>query len=455
MSSYRFGKAALELSRQVMLGVSESLQELLPLSWIKEGLRASGHRFRASIFSPELMTWSFIRQVMDEDGSCRKALIRIQAQLGLKDAPPISSSTGGYCRARRRLPTKLFWNLLHRTGNNLDSAARPEDLWFGHRVVLIDGSGCSMPDTQANQERFPQPSGQKPGCGFPVVKFLGVISMATGASIDLEIGNLHTNDVTLLRRLKRRPLKPGDIVLADRAFSAYSDLFDLRREGIHFVIRSSRPADFRRGKRLGKDDHIIEWNKPKYCPPALSKEQYASLPDTLELREIKFQITPRGRSARTVVLVTSLLDHKTYPAQELASLYHRRWEIETNFGHLKTTMKMDMLRGQTPEMVEKELLVHLIAYNLIRTIMWRSVRPDAATNPARLSFKAALQLVQVSVGRQEQLLLLQTIVAKQIVPLRSERREPRVIKRRRKQYGQMTRPRPILKQTQEHDRRKW
>jgi hypothetical protein len=452
MGRYRFGRAAHELSHQIASGIAGQLERLLPACWVEDALLDDPHRRRMCLFSPWLTLWAFISQAIDPDGSCRKALAQIQVfrlRLGL---PPISSSTGGYCRARSRLPAQLLWRLLHRLGGALSDAAGPTQLWHGHRVAIVDTSTCSAPDTVDNQTRHPQPTNQAAGCGFPVVKFLTVLCMTTGAAIDVVLGNLHDGDVTLLRRLKRRPLHEGDVLLADRAFSNYADIAALGRNGIKVVMRSRRKADFRRGERLGRDDHLVYWQRGRYCKPK------AALPAWIQVREIRFQLTVRGRRTQSVVLVTTLLDHAQYPKQSIIDLYRRRWEIETGFAHMKTTMGMDCLRGRTPDMLEKEVLVYHLAYNLIRTLIWEAAggKPELS---GRISFKAALQLVQATIGnsrpsKRSQRKLTRAI-RQNLVPLRKGRREPRAVKRRPKQFNRLNRPRQALREAPEFDRRVW
>jgi hypothetical protein len=449
---YSFGRAAHELSHQIASGIAGQLERLLPARWVEEALLDDPHRRRTCLFSPWLTLWAFVSQAIDPDGSCRKALAQIQVFRLRHGLPPMSSSTGGYCRARLRLPGELFWRLLHRIGGELSDAAGQAELWHGHRVAIVDASTSSAPDTDDNQAYYPQPTNQAPGCGFPVVKFLTVLCMTTGAALDVVIGNLRDGDVTLLRRLKRRPLREGDVLLADRAFSTFEDIAALGRDGIKVVMRSRRKTDFRCGKRLGKEDHLVYWKRGP------SNKSKAELPERIQVREIRFQLAVRGRRTQNVVLVTTLLDHARYPKQSIIDLYRRRWEIETSFAHMKTTMGMDWLRGKTPSMLEKEVLVYHLAYNLIRTLIWEAAggKPELS---ARISFKATLQLVQATIGngrpsKRSQRKLTRAI-RQHVVPLREGRREPRAVKRRPKQFNRLNRRRQALREAPEFDRRVW
>ena len=230
-----------------------------------------------------------------------------------------------------------------------------------------------MPDTKVNQTAYPQHSNQAPGCGFPIAKILVMFSLATGAAMGVLIDALNTSDVTLARRLYST-LRPGDVALADRAFGTYVDLVLVQSQQADVVFRrhQSRKSDFRRGKKLGIADHIVTWNKPLRRPKAMSAEEFAHLPDCVKVREVHFPIRQQGFRTKEIIVVTTLLDAKTYTKAQLAKLYQLRWEVEVDLRHVKTTLGMDELRGKTPQMVRKEIYVHLIAYNLLRTLMWEA-----------------------------------------------------------------------------------
>ena len=398
------------------------------------------------------MLWAFIGQVLDPDHSCNRALARIQAHRAHLGLPPLSTDTGGYCKARKRLPEALFSKPCLRTGAALAARAHETALWFGRRVKVVDGSSASMPDTPPNQAAYPQPSGQLPGCGFPMVAFVAVFCLATGALIGLAMGKWFLNDLSLFYFL-REAFVCGDILLADRAFCSYAELALMKQRGVEAVVRlhQRRRPDFRRGRILGLTDHIVRWDKPTQCPRGLRKRDYHRLPDFLLVREVRYQIQPAGFRTREVTLATTLLDAETYFAEALAELYFLRWDVELDFRHIKTTMQMDVLRCKTPEMVRKEIWTHLLAYNLIRSVMWEAAALGAA-RARRLSFKGTIQhvlsfrdLLVPRRRRARNLDLLLKLVGQQIVPFRPERIEPRVRKRRPKNYRLMTRPRSELK----------
>jgi hypothetical protein len=396
--------------------------------------------------------WAFLGQVLDPDHSCNRALARIQAHRARLGLPSLSPDTGGYCKARKRLPETLFSALCLRAGSTLAAWATRSHLWFGRRVKIVDGSSASMPDTPSNQATYPQPAGQAPGCGFPVVAFVAVFCLTTGALLALATGKWSLNDLSLFYFL-RDALVCGDILLADRAFCSYAELALLHQRGVDSVMRlhQARRTDFRRGRLLGWRDHIVRWDKPRQPPPGLRKSDYRRLPPSLVVRELCYQVHTKGFRVRQVTLATTLLDAETYFPEALAELYFLRWDVELDFRHIKTTMQMEVLRCKTPEMVRKEIWTHLLAYNLIRTLMWKAARAGPA-RARRLSFKGAIQHVLAvrdmrwaGHDPQEALGVLVKLIAHQVVPFRPDRIEPRVRKRRPKPYRLMTKPRSELK----------
>jgi len=398
------------------------------------------------------MLWAFVGQVLDPDHSCSRALARIQAhrtRLGLR---PLSGDTGGYCKARKRLPETLVSKLCLRVGAKLAGRANDDQLWLGRRVKVVDGSSASMPDTAANQAAYPQPPEQKPGCGFPVVAFVAVFCLGTGALLALTMGKWFAHDIRLFYFM-RDAFVFGDILLADRAFCSYAELALFKRRGVDAVVRlhQRRKTDFRRGRILGLLDHVVRWDKPRQCPRGLRKKDYRRLPDSLVVRELRYRVQVDGFRTDQVTVATTLLNAEAYCAEALAGLYFMRWDVELDFRHIKTTMQMEVLRGQTPEMVRKEIWAHLLAYNLIRSVMWEAAA-RGPTGIRRLSFKGTIQyvlsfrdLLVVARGKKRNLEVLLDLVSVLEVPFRPNRIEPRVRKRRAKKYKLMTRPRTELK----------
>jgi hypothetical protein len=398
--------------------------------------------------------WAFLSQVLDADGSCRQAVSRVIAFCKLKGLAPPSPKTGAYCKARMRLPEGLLARLVRQTGADLEAKHIAKVLWHGLRLRVADGTGISMPDTPENQAAYPQPSGQAPGCGFPVLRLVVVFSLFTGALLQYAMGSLHSSEMALFRSLLDQ-LTSGDLLVADRYYGVFAVIAGLQKRQVQVVFRvaASRSTDFRRGKRLGKNDHLVVWARSSVCPRNLSPEEHAQLPAGLELREVRGHIDVPGWRTREVVLVTTLLDPVEYPRQELLDLYAMRWQCELRLRDLKVALQMDVLRTRSPEMVRKELLAHLLAYNLIRSLMWTAGQQHKI-DPMRLSFKGAMQHIRVfapflaatsASARAELLNLLLSLLAQEVVPERPNRVEPRRKKRRPKSYGWLQKPRQLCK----------
>jgi hypothetical protein len=400
------------------------------------------------------MLWAFIGQVLDPDQSCNQALARIQShrlRLGLK---PVSTDTGGYCKSRKRLPEQLFKKLFQITGRTLTEQACEKDLWHGRPVKVVDGSTCSMPDTPSNQKAYGQPPGQKPGCGFPTMAFVGVFCLATGAAIECALGGWALHDLTLFC-LVRSVFEAGDVLLADRGFCCYVEMALMQKQGVDTVFRlhQRRKPDFRQGRILGIQDHIVLWTKPLKPPRRLRNEDFCSICETLDVREIRYRLDVKGFRPQTITLVTTLLDAKVYPPEDLADLYFQRWAVELDLRHIKITMQMDVLRCKTHEMIKKEFWCHLLAYNLIRHLMWDARQSEKSCH-VRCSFKGAIQYLisfrvfySITTPRQRDIILreLLSLILSQQVPYRPHRFEPRVKKRRPKTYNLMNKPRNELK----------
>jgi len=339
--------------------------------------------------------------------------------------PPCSSNTKSYCNARLRLPERLVRRLVRETGRLLHLKSEKDWKWKGRSVKLVDGTTVSMPDTPENQKMYPQPESQKEGVGFPIARLVAIISLSCGAVLDVAIGpykGKETGEHALLRQILGS-ISAGDIILGDRYYCSYFLIVMLQQLGADavFQIHARRKSDFRRGKRLGKKDHTVIWEKPKQRPNWMAEIVYCQMPDTLTIREIK----SNGK-----VITTTLIDPKEVTRKELGELYTKRWFIEVDFRFIKTVLQMDVLRCKTPEMVCKEIWVHLLAYNLIRTVMAQAAhRYDVS--PRTLSFKGTLQ--QLNAFKKT---FLHT--AEKRLPIMYE---PRAVKRRRKPYPLLTKPR--------------
>jgi len=427
--------------------------DVLTAERVETALREEQATWREAVFTPVLTLWAFLSQVASADGSCRLTVSRVLAWLVSRGQTPCSPKTDPYCKARQRLPEALLQRLLHETGQALHRQSPAGWLWQGRRVKIADGTTVSMPDTPANQAAYPQPATQKAGLGFPLARLVVVFCLACGTTLDAALGRYQgkeTGETALLRGLDGA-LEPGDVLLADRYYSGWGDIAWWSRRGVDVVARlhQRRRCDLRRGRRLGRDDHVVIWVKPAARPGWMDEATYQALPDTLELREVRVRVTQRGFRTAVVVVVTTLLDAQRYSARDLASLYRLRWQAELDLRSLKVTLGMDVLRCKSPAMVRKEVWAHLLAYNLIRGVMAQAA-DEQELDPRELSFAGAWQamttfaerLLEAEGQRFEDLYdwLLLTIGAQRVGD-RPDRVEPRARKRRPKSYPLLTEPR--------------
>ena len=428
--------------------------EILPEDSIREALEAEKVKYRSRLFNPIVTLWAFLSQVLDTDKSLQNAVSRVIAWLAAAGEAIPAADTGGYSKARKRLPEKFLLRLLGKTAQGLEKQIETEDLWCGRYVKLCDGSSVLMSDTPLNQAEYPQHANQAPGCGFPIAKIVVMFSLATGAALEVLIAPFRTGELTLARQLYPK-LVPGDVVVADRAFGTYVDLVLVQQYSADAVFRKhqSRKSDFRRGKKLGIGDHIVTWSKPKRRPPGMSQEEFAELPEQVRVREVHLLIQQKGFRPKQIIVVTTLVDSKLYTKTKLTQLYQWRWQVEVDLRHVKTTLGMEMLRGKTPQMIRKEIYVHLMAYNLLRTVMWQAGKTTGVC-PVRISLQGTRQhfgnfcpeLYKAGAKKRLQLYnTLLTVVTDKLLPERPYRYEPRLKKRRPKPYGWMQQPRDFLK----------
>jgi hypothetical protein len=409
---------------------------------------------RNRIFSHEVTFWAFLSQILSEDGSCARAVALVQQWFQQRKLPVPSANTSSYSEARRRLPEDMLCGIHRDILLQLDRNTSGCDRWRGHRVKAIDGTSAQMPDTAANQEAYPQPPGQEPGCGFPVVQLVGLIDLIHGGWEDFVESDTRAGETRGLDRLLTN-IGDGDILVADRAYVSYEVTARLKGRGAHFVGRNhhSRKVDFRKGKWIGHDERLQVWRKPHWQTPGscVDDGQWQQLPGEIEMRIIRVRWGGRDGRRFKKYIVTTLLDPVKYPAGEVASLYFHRWEIELRFRDIKTTMGMDMLRTKSPEMIRKETMMHMIAYNAIRLLILRSAKVHGC-NHRRVSFKGALQVLATSASsfaqarggparlrRKRDKLMGQ--IAQRIVPDRPGRNEPRRVKRRPKSSRWLQKPR--------------
>jgi len=454
-----FGQRVRHLQQQSLLHLDQLFGPLLPPELLAQADEGANSRDR--VFSVRRTFFGFLYQVLNPDCPCREVVRQLQALFALHQGARVDEGTGGYCQARGRLP----WDILPRL--RCAAAAEAEkarSLWRGLDVKVVDGTSTSLPDTPKNQRAYPQLANQQPGCGFPLLKLVGVFSLATGALLDYAKGNKHQHELSLLQKLLHQ-FTPGDLVLADRGFSAYSLLALLLERCVHglFRLHQARPADLRRGKRLGKNDRLVVWLKPSQRPSYLSKALWKAIPEQLSVRVLRVNLHVPGFRVRSVTLVTTLLDPQKYPAEELAYLYVERWRVELWFRDIKTSMGMEVLHCKSPKMVHKELEMFFIAYNLIRCLMVQaSLGHNVGTS--QLSFKGtvdALRQFAVAIAqapsrkKQRQLLdKLLEVIAGDRLPERFGRHEPRAVKRRPKPYPVLNRPRRKFKEIP-HRNRYW
>lgn len=399
---------------------------------------------RTSVFSPLTTLKAFIFQVLSDDSSCKLAVAGVLVDRLSHGQSDNSINTGPYCKARQRLPLTQMTQAVATTGSRLHQQSAKAWRWHGLNVVLVDGTTVLMPDTPKNQAVFPQQSNQQPGLGFPIARLLALISLATGTIIDYRLGAYQGKGAgeTSLFSQVLNSLLIGDLLLADRYYCTFAIIALLQAKGIPvlFPLHANKKADFRLGSKLGAKDHLVEWKKPKRKPVWMTTLDYADLPEVISVREFR---------VKGVVYVTTLLNAKPFNKQELASLYKKRWKIELDFLAIKTHMGMEMLRCKTPEMVQKEIAVHLLAYNIIRGNLAQAAVMHNKI-PRQLSFRSTVQLVcqaskqmVVLTGQQlnHALLSLLKAMASTVIGLQKRKNQPRAIKRRPKPFPLLTVPR--------------
>jgi Transposase DDE domain len=424
----------------------------LPATQIKDALRAEGVFFRDRLFSPFVTLWVLLSQILDPDHSCRQAVARLLAFRVALGLPACSPDNSAYCKARQRLPEALLARLTRTTGQQPLEEAPEEWLWKGRRVKVADGTTVSMPDTPDNQEAFPQARTQKPGVGFPIARLVVVFSLAVGTVLDAAMGRYQgkqTGEPALMREMHDR-LEPGDVFLADCCYCSYFEIALLQQQGVDVVLRQHqcRRTNFDQGRRLGNRDHVVVWQKPAR-PAWMDEATYARMPDELHVREVEVQVSQPGFRTQRYVVVTTLGDADPVSREDLALLYRCRWQAELNLRSLKAVLQMDILRGQTPEMVRKEVWAHLLVYNVIRQLMAEAA-VQGGKFPWEVSFKGALQTFNAflphlrTADRETAARLWREMVAaigSHRVGDRQDRYEPRATKRRPKSHALLNEPR--------------
>jgi hypothetical protein len=444
--------SALGKVRQATLTqIEEHLGRFLPSSLLHQP--AQGRNSRDRVFSLSRTFWCFLWQMLQFNTACREVVRQVQALFKLKDGAQVDEATGAYCQARQRLPLSLLQKALGASAQAPLQRAPRCLLLAGRALKFLDGSSLRLADTAKNQKKFPQPKNQKPGCGFPVMRLVILYCGSTGAVLARRIGSLCQSELKLFYALAKDLIK-NDILIADRGFSNFTLLAFLLslQLGIDFIGRvatGSRRVDFRRAKRLSKNDGLFVWKKTPALGQWLPKKIRAALSPEITVRILRLSVRQKGFRPKAITLVTTLLDPKLYPAAEIAAAYLRRWRLEMCFDDLKTTLGLENLKCLTPEMVEKELLAGLILYNLLRAVMAEAAQTHAVELD-QISFKGSLDalrqfsnaLCQTRHRRKRRQLwacLLQTLADDLVAP-RPGRREPRAVKHISK-YPKLTRPR--------------
>jgi hypothetical protein len=428
---------------------------------ILDALNEHGVQYRDRLFSPVTTIWGFLSQVLSEDHSCRDTVARVLAHRAASGLEPCSPSTASYCNARGRLPIGVLRTLARRTAQQLQDGLPEGWKWNGHNVFIADGSHVSMPDTQENQASYPQPPQQQPGLGFPLARLTVLLSLASGACHDLAIApyaGKGTGETTLLRQMYGS-LSPGDVVVADALFDNYFLACELRQRGIELIARVQAE---RVGSALVEsrpDGDVIVWQRPNK-PRGMTGKQYRSYPESLTMRQVSVDARDSNNRAEQFKVVTTILD-ASIDGGQIGNVYERRWDGEVDIRSIKATMKMDILRCKTPQMVHKEIWAHLLGYNLLRTVM--AVAASASkVEPRAISFKGAKQALtafapKLEAARPEQRAGLVDALLKAVayhrVGDRPGRWEPRARKRRPKPGKRLTQPRRVAKLAR--NRAKW
>ncbi len=412
----------------------------------------SGAQSRRRLFSKENTFWGFFSQILNADAGCSEVVRKFHAFAASQSMSLPSTSTSAYCQARQKLEEIDLENILLHTSKQLLQREINHAL-ENRRVIVVDGTGVSMPDTAENQQVWPQNRQQKPGCGFPQAFICACFNLQTGALLSYELGNKKSSELLMLRK-QWDTFNAGDIFLGDKGYCSYYDVSKLSDKGVDSVFTlakrklvSAQDAD----QILGEDDLLIHWPKPKWTKClSYNKDEWLALPEKLVLRQIKVSVKEPGFRTRYFHIITTLTDTNTYSAEAISDLYFQRWDIELFFRDIKTTMGMDILRCKSPSMIRKELLMHFIVYNCLRLLMLKAA--DKANLPVRwISFKASVQslrqwepLLKSELSTHEQYRLVSLLyesIAASVINVRLGRREPRCRKRRPKNYQLMTKPR--------------
>jgi hypothetical protein len=422
------------------------------------GLAAIGERFipastlqggpqsRNRCFPQPVVFWAFLSQILTRHSSCREAVRRVQVWAAAAGRTIPDAGTAGYCMARARLPLPWLVGVFERLGAWIEVRTGRDHLWCGRSVKVIDGTGVSMPDTDENRKRWPCAPNQKKRCGFPSAHLVGLFCLGTGRLVRFALNSFKSHELPMARTLIGW-IKAGEVILADRGFCGFGFLALLQRKGVDVVVRINAMR-----KIPGKGSTML-WHKPAPSKTCWEKDLWDELPALLEIRLVRFRVVVPGFRTETIILATTLMDSALYSDQALAELYLRRWRVELFLRDIKVTMGLDVLRCQSPDLIEREIWMQTIAYNLVRALMLEaSLRRTLDLD--RLSFKGTIDTLRqwaplfVSLGDRQSKShrsAFLDLIADDRVPLRPNRFEPRVRKRRPKQYSLLTVPRARLR----------
>ena len=441
------------LRKSTLSELSEVFGEWIPSKFLQS--KDIGINSRNRLYSQNVTFWAFLAQVLSPQTPCREIVRKIQSFCSLSKRTLPASGTAAFCRARKRLRNDDLEQIQSAIISKATNRLLRDQLWKNHSVKVIDGTGVALADTPQNQKAYPQPSEQRAGCGFPVLKLVACFCLHTGVLLHFVQSNLHCYEGKLFT-LFLKIFSSGDVVLADRGFCSYGNIAELHQRNIHSVMRlhQARKVDYRNGKSLGTQDRLVIWKRPKQRGAAWSRQEWKSLPETLQLRMVRVYVGIKGFRTQQYELITTLTDANTYTYNDLKELYFQRWNVELYFRNIKTSMGMESLRCKTPEMVLKELQMFLIAYNLVRGLM-QEAAISHAVNMERMSFKATVDTLRQysnpiahrASRKQKQKTYEEMIflIANEVVPLRQFRSEPRAVKKRPKGYQRLTKPRHQFK----------
>ena len=440
--------------RRSAVEMEHAFSRFLPKSLLDKPKQGAGSRVR--LFSRSRTFWCFIWQVLQPRTACRAVVRKVQAE-SEHERRIIDESSSAYCQARHRLPLEVVQGGLEHSAVCADRIVKEGVPGWKRPIQVVDATSFQTPDTPANRKRYHYPAGQKKGCGIPVMRAMALFSLASGAIKQIATAACYTAELVMFHPLWSC-LKHGDILLGDRAFGCFSVLAGLPRQGVDVVARlhQGRHLDLRRSKKLGPDDWRTTIAKSRIKPPYMTTAQWNTLPDAIDVRVLKVQIRIKGFRTKRFWLVTTLLDPREYTKESLDLLYLRRWQMELSFRDLKTTMGMESLRCRTPIMLEKEVRMHLIAYNFLRALMAEAAVPHNLS-VYRISFKGTIDTIRSfypamlrarsrrQAGRLRKRLLI--ILYEDQIPLRPNRSEPRAVKKRPKPYQYLTKHRRVFKAT--------